>query len=78
MSDTTQAIRDALLAEVVATATAGIYAAMLAERERCAALVDVVAAQHKLRYDDQGDNYDKGVSEQLPAVAAAIREGMKS
>ena len=36
MTDTTQAIRDALLADVVATATAGIYAAVLAERERCA------------------------------------------
>ena len=74
MTDTTQAIRDALLADVVATATAGIYAAVLAERERCATLCEALTVRK--RWAAMAGNGQKTI--EPCAIATAIREGVKS
>ena len=78
MTDTTQAIRDALLADVVATATAGIYAAVLAERERCATLCESIAAERGIDMYEHEDDYAVGAVNALTRAAIEIREGVKS
>ena len=67
----------ALLAELD-TARAGIEAAVLAERERCAALVESIAAERGIGSYEHGDDYAVGAVNALTRAAIEIREGVKS
>ena len=109
MTDTTQAIRDALaagkaspygivftdggwfvfndacnpeaitalLAELDA-ARAGIEAAVLAERDRCAALCESISAEDGIGSYKHEDDYAVGAVNALIRTAIEIREGVKS